>query len=133
MMEHAPTYTLVFIALLALMSLPMAIAVGLRRAKTGIMMLAGDDEDLLRRIRAHGNFIEYVPLALLALAGAEMAGAAPWLLITCGLVLMAARLIHYIGFRHNPNGPARLIGTLMTTLTILALSVAILLRMAGLV
>lgn len=131
-MDQTPTYALIFTALLALMSVPMAIAVGLRRAKTGIMMLAGDDDDLLRRIRAHGNFTEYVPLALLALAGAEIAGAPPWLVITCGVVLIAARLIHYVGFRQNPNGPGRLIGTLLTTLTMLVLSATILLRVAGL-
>ncbi len=132
-MTQAPTYALIFTALLALMSVPMAIAVGLRRAKTGIMMLSGDDEDLLRRIRAHGNFTEYVPMALLALAGAEVAGAPAWLLIGCGAVLIAARLIHYVGVRRNPNGPARIIGTLLTTLTILVLSVTILAHVARLI
>ncbi|WP_299676024.1 MAPEG family protein [uncultured Roseobacter sp.] len=132
-MDHAPTYTLIFIALLALMSVPMAIAVGLRRARTGIMMLAGEDDDLLRRIRAHANFTEYVPLALLALAGAEIAGAPPWLVIGCGTLLLGARLIHYISLRRNPNGLGRLIGTLLTTLTIFTLSGAILLLAAGLV
>ncbi|MEO0497852.1 MAG: MAPEG family protein, partial [Pseudomonadota bacterium] len=70
-MEQLPQITLVVTAVFVLMSIPMAIAVGVRRAKTGILLLHGEDEDLLRLMRAHGNFIEYVPLALLALAGAE--------------------------------------------------------------
>ena len=72
-MEELPKIALFVTAIFVLMSIPMAIAVGVHRAKTGILLLHGEDESLLRLVRAHGNFIEYVPLALLALAGAEMA------------------------------------------------------------
>ena len=77
-MEQLPQITLIVTAVFVLMSIPMAISVGVRRAKTGILLLHGDDEALLRLMRAHGNFIEYVPLAILALAAAEIAGTAPW-------------------------------------------------------
>ena len=50
----------------------MSIAVGLRRVQTGITLLHGEDEELLRRMRAHGNFIEYVPMILLLMALIEL-------------------------------------------------------------
>lgn len=130
---NTPTITLFFIAVFVALSVPMAIAVGLRRAKTGILMLHGDDEDLLRRMRAHGNFTEYVPLALLALAGAEIAGAPGWLLIGCGVVLLAARIIHYVTLRGSGTGHGRTLGAGLTTLTMLVLSATILAALSGLV
>ncbi|WP_299404335.1 MAPEG family protein [uncultured Roseobacter sp.] len=132
-MDQMPQTTLIFTALFVLMSVPISILVGLRRAETGIMMLHGDDEDLLRRIRAHGNFIEYVPLALLAMAGAEIAGAPSWLVLACGVALLAARLIHYVALRRNPTGSGRLIGAALTSLTMLVLAVSILLTLGGVI
>ncbi|WP_299499004.1 MAPEG family protein [uncultured Roseobacter sp.] len=132
-MDQMPQTTLIFTALFVLMSVPISILVGLRRAETGIMMLHGDDEDLLRRIRAHGNFVEYVPLALLAMAGAEIAGAPSWLVLACGVALLAARLIHYVALRRNPTGSGRLIGAALTSLTMLVLAASILLTLGGVI
>ncbi len=54
----------------------------------------GNDPEMLRRIRAHGNFAEYVPLGLILLAIAELQGeAALWLHLT-GAMLLAGRLMH---------------------------------------
>lgn len=125
-MENIPHIALGVTAFFVLMSIPMAIVVGVRRAKTGILLLHGEDEDLLRLIRAHGNFVEYVPLALLALAGAEIAGAAPWLVAACGAVLLLARLIHYFGLRAAADSKGRAIGAGLTTITMLVLSLTIL-------
>lgn len=125
-MENTPIVALWVTALFALMSVPMSISVGLRRVETGILLLHGDDDVLLRRMRAHGNFVEYVPLALLALAGAEIAGAAKWLLLSCGAVLILARLIHYFGLRAAADSKGRLIGAALTSVTTLALGCTIL-------
>lgn len=125
-MEQLPHIALAVTAVFVLMSIPMALAVGLRRAKTGILLLHGEDEELLRLMRAHGNFIEYVPLALLALAGAEVAGAAPWLVAACGGVLLIARLIHYFSLRASANSHGRAIGAGLTTVTMSVLALTIL-------
>lgn len=123
-MQELPQIALAVSAVFVLMSIPMAIAVGVRRAKTGILLLHGEDDDLLRLMRAHGNFIEYVPLALLALAGAEVAGAAPWLVAICGGTLILARLIHYFSLRAAANGKGRPIGAGLTTVTMMVLALA---------
>ncbi|WP_170578167.1 MAPEG family protein [Ruegeria arenilitoris] len=125
-MEQLPQIALIVTAVFVLMSIPMAIAVGVRRARTGILLLHGEDERLLRLMRAHGNFIEYVPLALLALAGAEIAGTAPWLIAVCGGVLLLARLIHYFGLRASAESKGRAIGAALTTLTMMVLAFTIL-------
>lgn len=125
-MEQLPQIALTVTAVFVLMSIPMAIAVGVRRTRTGISLLHGEDESLLRLIRAHGNFIEYVPLALLALAGAEIAGTAPWLVATCGGVLLLARLVHYFSLSSSDDSKGRAIGAALTTLAMLVLALAIL-------
>lgn len=128
-----PNATLFFTAVFLILSIPMAIAVGVRRAKTGIMLLHGDDAVLLRRMRAHQNFVEYVPLALLGLGAAELAGTPGWLVIAAGAVLIAARLLHYASLVRRPDGNGRFLGAGLTSLTILILAVATLLALAGLI
>ncbi|MEM8730388.1 MAG: MAPEG family protein [Pseudomonadota bacterium] len=125
-MEQLPQITLAVTAAFVLMSIPMSIAVGLRRARTGIQLLHGEDEDLLRLMRAHGNFIEYVPLALLALARAEVAGASPWLVAGCGCLLLLARVIHFFGLRATADSIGRPIGAGLTIAAMLVLALAIL-------
>lgn len=125
-MEQLPQISLAVTAVFVLMSIPMAISVGVRRAKTGILLLHGEDDDLLRLIRAHGNFIEYVPLAILALAGAEIAGAPSWLVAVCGGVLLLARVIHFFGLRAAADSNGRPIGAGLTSATMLVLALAIL-------
>lgn len=125
-MEGIPQIALGVTAVFVLMSIPMAIAVGVRRAKTSILLLHGEDMVLLRLMRAHGNFVEYVPLALLALAGAEIAGAPSWLIAAFGAVLLLARIIHYFGLRAAADSKGRAVGAGLTTLTMLVLSLTIL-------
>ncbi|MEM0950338.1 MAG: MAPEG family protein [Pseudomonadota bacterium] len=125
-MEHIPQIALAVTAVFVLISIPMAIAVGVRRARTGILLLHGEDQGLLRLMRAHGNFTEYVPLALLALAGAEISGTEPWLVAVCGGVLLLGRLIHYFGLRNAADSKGRPIGAGLTTATMMVLALAIL-------
>ncbi|MEP6064307.1 MAG: MAPEG family protein [Paracoccaceae bacterium] len=132
-METPLPVTVIFVGLFVLMSVPMAIAVGLRRAQTGIMILHGDDADLLKRIRAHGNFVEYVPLALLALAAAEFAGAAAWFLIGVGCILLIARILHYASLRGSGKGIARVLGAALTSASMLVLALAALGLGSGLI
>lgn len=125
------TVTLVFTAILAILQVPMGVAVGLRRARTGIAFMDGGDAELMRRMRAHGNFTENVPMALLALAGAEIAGTAPGLLWAAGGLLVAARLVHYAAIRGAGPSLGREAGAAGTSLVMLGLGAAILWRLPG--
>src|SRR5258706_7209891 len=54
----------------------------------------GGDPKLLRRIRAHGNFIEYVPLILIMMGMLELSRYSVYLLHALGITLVVARLLH---------------------------------------
>lgn len=111
--------SIVFIALLALIQAPMTVVVGLYRSKTGILFMDGSDEAMMRRMRAHGNFTETVPITLLAMAAAEYAGAPAALLWAGGLVLLAGRIMHYAAIRQYGGAIGRAIGM---TLTLIAMA-----------
>jgi uncharacterized protein len=59
--------------------------------------LVGDVQDngiLQRKVRAHGNFAEYVPHGLLFLVGLELMNAHVWLVWLLGGTLTIARIAH---------------------------------------
>lgn len=103
-------------AYLAIMLLPLALLVTMRRIHLGNLVFGhGDDEKLLRRIRAHGNFVEYAPIALIVLALAEINDAPFWLLLLSGLLLVVGRTVHALGALLAPYAaPPRGAGMLMT-------------------
>ena len=108
--------TVLFVGLLALIQIPMTFAVGLYRVKTGIHFLDGGDVQMTRRMRAHGNFTETVPIALLAMAAAELSGAPSMLLWSGGALLLAGRLLHYATIRQYGWAIGRAIGMSITFL-----------------
>jgi uncharacterized protein len=68
---------------------------------------------LRRRIRAQGNFIEYVPLGLISLGLVEAQVAPAWTVVGIGIVLAFGRLLHAIGMFWG-LGPVRGFGMLLT-------------------
>lgn len=70
-----------------------------------------DDGVLQRTIRAHGNFIEYVPLGLLFLVALEFMQAFTGLLWLLGATLLVSRIFHAWGVieTYGPS-PKRAIG-----------------------
>ena len=82
----------------------------------------GNDETLKRRIRALGNFIEYVPLCLILLALIELNGASNNLLWGLGGCFAAGRILHSIGMLSNPHFPLPRILGMFATYAILALA-----------
>ncbi|QFT33836.1 Inner membrane protein YecN [Labrenzia sp. THAF82] len=123
--------TLLFIALLALVQIPMTVAVGLRRLKTETHFLDGGDELLLKRMRAHGNFTETVPIVLLAMAAAEYCGAPTSLLWAGGCSLLLGRLVHYGTLVNSGFGNGRAVGMLLTLAPMLIFPGFVLWALAG--
>jgi uncharacterized membrane protein YecN with MAPEG domain len=60
----------------------------------GIPLGDGGDPQMLRVIRGHANFAEYVPLALLLMAVLELSRTSVYLLHALGIALIASRLLH---------------------------------------
>lgn len=96
-----------------------SIRVSLARMGAGRQIGDGGDERLLRVIRAQGNFVEYVPMALILLGLLELAGASAGLLWALGGLLAAGRLLHYAGMLAGST-PLRAGGMIGTYLMLLA-------------
>ena len=120
---HLPSITSAYLAVLALLYTVLAVQVGRLRQRDRAAF--GDNGSLALRsaIRAHANFIEYVPIITLMVAMLEMSGlAAAWVHLLMGALLVSRLLIphrprrrHYdhAGFaaRLRPDDPvARLDG-----------------------
>ena len=90
--------------------------------KTGIG--DGGHEVLAKAIRVHGNFAEYIPLALLLLGIYEVNGASPMWLHVLGATLFIGRILHAVGLSKTTGvSKQRQIG--MTSLFIVLLILAI--------
>ena len=85
--------------LLGLLSIILAIQAGSARGKTGVSIGDGGDPDMLLAMRRHGNFTEYVPLALVLIALLEAAGVSAPTIHILGASLLTARVCHALGLR----------------------------------
>jgi uncharacterized membrane protein YecN with MAPEG domain len=75
----------------------------------------GGDPEVLRRMRGHANFAEYVPLILLMMALLEFQHLATWQLHAIGATLVFARLIHGIALSFTKKWFfGRFFGTVLT-------------------
>lgn len=74
-----------------------------------------DDGVLQRKVRAYGNFTEYVPLGLLFVLALELIQASSWLLWLIGGALTLGRVAHAWGLitTYGPS-PGRAIGFFLT-------------------
>ena len=119
--------TTIFAGLLALMLVGVSIRVTVLRARKKIDFFDGGDKELGRAIRVQGNFVEYVPMALLLLGLLEWMGSKPWIIYVLGIALVLSRIIHAWGLYSGVfNG--RVVGTTITWIVLavgglLALSV----------
>ena len=115
--------TTLYAALLGFLLIMLSWGVSKVRLREHVSLGAGEISDLESAIRAHGNFIEYVPFALILLMLAESAVAQSWLLHTMGASLLAGRLLHAYGIR-QPGGSNsyRKYGAALTWLMILVTS-----------
>jgi uncharacterized membrane protein YecN with MAPEG domain len=77
---------------------------------------------LMVACRAHGNFMEYVPLALILMGGIESAGASHFFLLLLALLLIVGRILHPLGLSRVAPNPFRAGGAALTWLTIILAS-----------
>ncbi|WP_432201328.1 MAPEG family protein [Erythrobacter sp. W53] len=94
---NLPLYTALLGAFLIVLQVILMLSVGLHRAK-GQFIGNGDDRDLERKVRRHGNLAENSGLFLVVLALLEIiAGQTSWVLGLC-ILFGVARLLHAVGF-----------------------------------
>ena len=119
------TVTPIYAGLLALLYLLLSYRVIQRRIEGRIAHGDGDDAELILRMRVHANFNEYVPLALILLALAEMQSAPGWVVHLLGAGLLVGRLGHAWGMSQTPGKPlGRGGGTVLTYAVLLVAALA---------
>lgn len=95
--------TAFYAGLLAVLFLVLSLRTIAARRAARVEIGAGEDRELLRRMRVHANFAEYAPFALLLMGLAENLAAWPWALHATGAMLLAGRLIHAYALSQEPH------------------------------
>ena len=113
--------TALYAALLALLFLVLSFrTIGVRRARK-VEIGDGGDKELLRRMRVHANFAEYVPIALILMGAAETLALAPMALHGIGATLLVGRITHAYALSQTPHVmPLRVFGMVATFAAIIA-------------
>ena len=123
--------TSIIAALAALLYIALAMRViGVRRSDK-VSLGDAANKTLETRIRQHGNFNEYVPLALILMAIAELQNAPRLLLIVLALAILGGRLAHVYGLENMHNAVGRKLrtyGMLSTFLSLVVLSLTLVLQ-----
>ncbi len=91
------------------------------RLRRSLRIAIGDagNQRMLRAMRVHSNFAEYVPLALLLIFFVERAGAPVLLVHALCLCLLVGRLVHAIGVSQvDEDYRLRVFGMAMTFTTL---------------
>ena len=86
--------TAFFAGIMALWFVGLSAVVILRRQELRLPIGDGGDSLMARRIRVHGNFVEYVPMALVLMGANELNGGGSTFLGLCGAALVTGRLCH---------------------------------------
>ena len=115
--------TAVYASLLAILYIVLSYRVAQRRMRFQVGLGTGQNTELERAVRIHGNFAEYVPFTLLLLAFLEAGGGPAWAVHVAGAGLLVARGLHALGLTQSSGrSPGRFSGVVMTWLIILALA-----------
>lgn len=107
--------TSLYAGLLTLGFLALSIAVITKRREAKVSLGHGGKPLLERRVRAQGNFAEYVPLSLVLMMLIEMHGGPSWWLHVLGVALIVGRILHATALVQEPENLAgRVAGMLLT-------------------
>jgi len=117
MLFLSPIYSSVLIVLIIFLAYRVTL---FRRAEGIPIGDTGCSKAMKRAIRTHANSVENIPLAILLLMILELNNLAPWLLHSCGSVLVLSRFSYAWGmYRQEGLSPGRFLGTLFTWLCLL--------------
>ena len=114
--------TLTIAAGAALVNIWLMIRCGQARTKGGVSIGDGGDEFLIRRMRAHANFVESAPFVLVLIIALETTGGTNNWLWGLGILYIVGRLAHGLGMDGGSLGKGRMVGTLVTFVTLIGLA-----------
>lgn len=104
--------------------------VGQSRIKNKVSLGDGNNPALLARIRAHANFVETTPFALIGLFAMASLSAAPIILHIFGAGFTFGRIAHAHGMaQENALGKGRTLGAMLSLLTFVGMAVYLLYKL----
>jgi uncharacterized membrane protein YecN with MAPEG domain len=115
--------TLATAAAAAVLHIWLSMRVVLARAPLKISVGDGGSEAVLRRMRAHANFAENMPIFLIMLFALDLAGANRTILFVVAIAFVLARIAHGLGMDGGSLVRLRSVGMITSTLAILGLAV----------
>lgn len=114
--------TLTIAAGAAFVNIWLMVRCGQARTKESVSVGDGGNEFVIRRMRAHANFVESAPFVLILIAALELTvGTNNWLW-SLGILYIVGRLAHGLGMDGGSLGKGRMVGTLITFVTLLGLA-----------
>ncbi len=123
-MTELLTITALYASLLALVFLILSFNIIRLRFKLKVGVGDGGERMLTKAIRVHGNFSEYIPLALILLASYELSGANTVWLHILGATLLVGRILHAIGLSQSIGSSVpRFVGMISTFVVLLVLAI----------
>src|SRR5262245_14984711 len=124
--------TSLYASILAILFVVLSVRTLRMRRRLGIAVGDGGSQALLRAVRVHANFAEYVPLGVLLIGFTELSGANAWLVHLLALSLVAGRAVHAYGLsKVAENYAYRVAGMALTFTTLLGGSAYLLLSRAA--
>ncbi len=109
-----------WIGLQTLLLIFLSVRVGQVRTRLKINLGDGGNPEMVKAIRAHGNYTEYAPLALVGLIALAEVGADVTVVHGLGAFFFFARVAHMLGLGLGVWPSGRFVGTLSTMLSLLA-------------
>ena len=98
-----PTITPIYAALITLIYFTLSWRV-IRYRRANLLSLGDSgDKNLLKRMRTQANCAEYAPLGLIVILLVELQGAPGIAVHGLGLLLLAGRIVHPLGFAVTPQ------------------------------
>jgi hypothetical protein len=113
--------TLTIAAAAAVLHIWLAARVSAVRNSQKVSIGDGGNEILIRRMRAHANYGENMPILLILLALLELAGGDPRILWGAAILFVIARLLHAFGMDRPQPSRLRAFGMMGSALALLIL------------
>jgi uncharacterized membrane protein YecN with MAPEG domain len=115
--------TLTLAGAATLLHIWLSVRVGRVRGQTKIYVGDGGNEAVVRRMRAHANFHENMPIVVILVGLLELAGADNRFLWGAVILFVLARIAHAFGMDRPSPSRFRMIGATGTGLVLVALAV----------
>jgi len=122
-------YTALYSAILALIFIGLSLYVVKMRWKFQVGLGDGGNKEMMKAVRIHANFSEYIPLALLLMAFLESLIQTSALIHVFGVTLIIGRILHLLGLKKSiGTSQGRFIGMGITFVVIVVLALMLMFK-----